>query len=113
MRTQNENYGFWGTMADNGRRDLEEVWTAAVTELAESTGADLTEARIFLDSVHGRHFADTVDEFLAEGRSAIESVRSAITEWQNYKVSSSARQLLHIPNGVPFLTGLLYLCTAE
>ena len=51
--TQNA-WGFFGTMNDNA----EAAWPIAMTAISDATCQPLESVRLFLDSRHGRHFAD-------------------------------------------------------
>ena len=59
--TQNEAWGFWGTMGVHACV----AWPIAMTQIADVTGEPLESVRIFLDSKQGRHFADAVQDGLA------------------------------------------------
>ena len=52
--TQNEAWGFWGTMNDSAAA----AWPIAMTAISDATCQPLESVRLFLDSRHGRHFAD-------------------------------------------------------
>ena len=54
--TQNEAWGFFGTMNENA----EAAWPTAMTAISDATNQPLESVRLFLDSRHGRHFADDV-----------------------------------------------------
>ena len=54
--TQNDTWGFFGTMNDNA----EAAWPIAMTAISDTTYQPLESVRLFLDSRHGRHFADDV-----------------------------------------------------
>ena len=53
---QNDAWGFFGTMNDNA----EAAWPIAMTAISDATCQPLDSVRLFLDSRHGRHFADDV-----------------------------------------------------
>ena len=62
--SQNEAWGFWGTMNEHAAA----AWPLAMTAIADATGQPLESVRIFLDSRHGRHFADDVQNGLYRGQ---------------------------------------------
>ena len=50
--TQNDAWGFWGTMGDHASV----AWPLAVRAVSDATGEDAEVVRAFLDSRFGRHF---------------------------------------------------------
>lgn len=58
ITTQNETWGWWGTMGHNGHADVQGMWDAAIAILVAFWGMTAEDARDFLDSVAGRHLAD-------------------------------------------------------
>jgi hypothetical protein len=58
--TQNEAWGFWGTMNEHASA----AWPLAMIAISDATSQPLESVRIFLDSRHGRHFADDVQNGL-------------------------------------------------
>lgn len=70
LDTRNPDWGFFGTVSrdePNGRC-ADAAWDAAFAAIAKETGCGGQGVRDFLDSRHGRHFADTVlDGWLAAG----------------------------------------------
>ena len=59
LPSRNEAWGFFGTMESSGT-DTMQAWNAASARIATATGASAEGVRDFLDSRHGRHFADEV-----------------------------------------------------
>jgi hypothetical protein len=51
-----EAWGFWGTMHVHAAA----AWPLAIVTTAETIGESYEAVRAFLDSRHGRHFADEV-----------------------------------------------------
>lgn len=78
--SQNDSWGFWGTMQTRGRiREAairEQAWPMALVAVSSSAGCSLEDARAFLDSHYGRHFADEVDNQLHDNSG---SLTAAIT----------------------------------
>jgi hypothetical protein len=58
------DWGFWATVGQHAS----DAWPLAMTRIAEVTGADLGAVRAFLDSRHGRHFGDAVQDQLYCGK---------------------------------------------
>jgi hypothetical protein len=54
--TQNPGWGFWGTMASQAPI----AWPEALRQIVQATGEPPEAVRAFLDSRHGRHFANHV-----------------------------------------------------
>ena len=54
--SQNDAWGFFGTMNDSAAA----AWPVAMTAISDATHQPLESVRLFLDSRHGRHFADDV-----------------------------------------------------
>ena len=61
----NDCWGFWGSLNEHA----EAAWTIALPAIAEVTGATPEGVRAFLDSRHGRHFADDVLNYIYAGQS--------------------------------------------
>ncbi len=105
LKSENESYGFYGTMSLDGCAKA--AWAAAMTAIAEDTGAEPDYVRAFLDSRWGRHFADTVHDYL--GRLELEqTVAAAITHWNSWKLSARDRRELGIPMPMRYLDGMVY-----
>jgi len=62
--TQNEAWGFWGTMNEHATV----AWPLAMNAVSDATGQPLDSVRTFLNSRHGRHFADEVQNGLFRGQ---------------------------------------------
>ena len=57
-QTQNREWGFFGTISHYG--DAEVAWPIAINTVSDATQLPAETVAIFLDSRHGRHFADDV-----------------------------------------------------
>lgn len=101
--TQNEAWGFWGTMG--GYASL--AWPIAMTQIAEVTDEPFESVRAFLDSKQGRHFADSVQDGLASGLAMDAAVTKAITKWMDWKIGRITTRETGIPRGMPYLTGFV------
>lgn len=101
--TQNEAWGFWGTMG--GYASL--AWPIAMTQVAEATREPFESVRAFLDSKQGRHFADSVQDGLAAGLAMDAAVAKAITKWMDWKIGRITARETGIPKGMSYLTGFV------
>lgn len=110
LKSENERYGFYGAMSPDGRADA--AWAAAMTAIAEETGAEPDYVRAFLDSRWGRHFADTVHDYL--GRLELEqAVAAAIAHWNGWKLSVRDRRELGLPMPMRYLEGMVYAAALD
>lgn len=94
LPTQNPTYGFWGTVALHHPAEISRIWEEAFTQLSALEGSKATPEGVqyFLDSRHGRHFADTVLDGCTEGKTA-EAVAAAIKDWQRPATRRFVREL--------------------
>jgi hypothetical protein len=106
LPSTNENWGFFGTMQTAGA-DPMQAWTAANAMIAAATGASAEGVRDFLDSRHGRHFADDVLSRLAEvGPHRLEdAIEATVARWQAWRISRQTSRDEGLPRGLPYLTG--------
>ena len=67
LQTQNEGWGFFGTISNefdhNAYANAKEAWKIAFQEVQKATGWTDVEVREWLDSRDGRHFADQCADF--------------------------------------------------
>ena len=75
LPTTNEDWGFFGTAA--GFTDADKAWEIAFPEIAKVTMGSAEGVRDFLDSRHGRHFADDVHNGIHAGLKAHRSAGGA------------------------------------
>jgi hypothetical protein len=104
--TQNEYWGFWGTMNNHAKA----AWPIAMRAIAAATDQPLESIRIFLDSRHGRHFADNVNDQLFAGRSLEQAINAATQTWMGWTIGKIASRDYGIPRGLPYLTGFVIHC---
>lgn len=104
--TQNTDYGFFGTCTDAGL-DAQRCWAAAVKEVAEATAQPHEDAAIFLDTRHGRHFADDTVCAVLNGQSIEAAVKSAANRWLGWRIGKCLEREEGIPAELPYLTGLV------
>ncbi|OIP06933.1 MAG: hypothetical protein AUK53_11645 [Betaproteobacteria bacterium CG2_30_59_46] len=104
--TQNEDWGFWGTMQDHASA----AWPLAISAVAEATGEDADTIRAFLDSRYGRHFADEVQNGLFIGQPLLEAIKAVTAKWMGWKIGKVTSRDYGIPRGLPYLTGFVVHC---
>lgn len=103
MQTRNESYGFYGTIGHHA--DADAAWAMAESAIASGAGLDPDETRAFLDSRHGRHFADEVANGLARGQGLGQAIDAAIQKFMAWRISRAMARETGIPAGIPYLTG--------
>jgi hypothetical protein len=106
LPTRNEAWGFFGTMQLGGA-DPMQSWNAASAMIAAATEAAPEAVRDFLDSRHGRHFADDVLSALTDlGSHRLEAaIEAAVARWQGWRIGRQPCRDEGIPRGLPYLTG--------
>lgn len=106
LPTRNEAWGFFGTITTMGH-DARQAWEIASTLIAAATDASPEGVRDFLDSRHGRHFADEVANALHEGRGLEAAIEHAVARWQGWRIGRQTSRDTGIPAGLPYLTGFV------
>ena len=101
--TQNESWGFWGTLEQHAA----DAWPLAMTRIAQATGEGLETVRDFLDSRHGRHFADSVQDQFYGGKALDAALEGAIDQWMGWTIDRQTSRETGIPRGLPYLTGFV------
>ena len=104
--TQNESWGFWGTMNEQANA----AWPLAMAAVSDATGQPLESVRIFLDSRHGRHFADEVLNQQHAGKELADAITAATQRWMAWKIGRLTNRDYGIPRGLPYLTGFVIHC---
>ena len=104
--SQNEAWGFTGSM--NEQADT--AWPMAMTAISTATGESLDAVQIFLDSRHGRHFADDVLNGLYTGASLANAINAATQRWMGWTIGRQTSKQYGIPKGLPYLTGFVIHC---
>ena len=104
--TQNDAWGFWGTMND----DAKTAWPIAMTAISDATCQPLESVRAFLDSRHGRHFADDVLNEMLRGNAIKQAVDAAVTRWMGWTIGRQTSKEYGIPRGLTYLTGFVIHC---
>ena len=101
--SENESWGFWGTMG--GYASI--AWPIAMKEISKATGEPLESVRVFLDSRHGRHFADAVQDALLSNPDMHLAVAMAIEKRMNWTIGHTIQRSHGIPKELPYLTGFV------
>jgi len=101
--TQNTEWGFFGGMNEQAAT----AWPIAMTAISDATGETLASVRIFLDSRHGRHFADEVLGRQHGGQALADAIRATIRQWMDWKIGRQTSKQYGIPPGMPYLTGFV------
>ena len=104
--TRNEGWGFWGTMNEHAAA----AWPMAMTAIADATGEDFDNIRAFLDSRHGRHYADEVHNGLYVGKPLKDAIDAATQTWMGWTIGRQASKDYGIPRGMAYLTGFVIHC---
>ena len=104
--TTNESWCFWGTMNEKAQS----AWPLAMTAVADATGQSLESVQTFLDSRHGRHFADDVNNALFLGANLQDAIKQATQRWMGWTISRQTSKEYGIPKGLPYLTGFVIHC---
>ena len=105
LTSNNTDRGFWGSIAHS--TDPAAAWPMAMAKIAECTGLPETAVRDFLDSHHGRHFADEVANHLAASRSLATAIGAVVDTWMGWRIGRLMARETGIPQGLPYLTGLV------
>ena len=106
LASQNEAWGFTGTLNEQAQA----AWPIAMTAISDATGQPLESVRIFLDSRHGRHFADDVLNGLHTGLTLADAIHAATQQWMGWKVCRADHKEYGIPVGMPLLIGFVIHC---
>ena len=105
LRTQNEGWGFFGTIAHHA--DAEVAWALAMRAIAGVTRSSPEAVRFFLDSRYGRHFADDVASNLLGGLPLGAAIDAGVDRWMTWTISARTSRETGIPRGLPYLTGFV------
>lgn len=105
LETNNPDWGFFGTI--HHRACPRTAWPLAFRDIILATDSGPEAVRDFLDSRHGRHFADDVANGLFEGKGLKDAIRAAVARWMGWRTGRSYEADYGIPRGLPVLTGLV------
>ena len=99
-------WGFYGTMNEQAKA----AWPLAMAAISDATAEPLESVRTFLDSRHGRHFADDVQNGLYAGATLADAINAATQRWMGWTIGRSTSKQYGIPKGLPYLTGFVIHC---
>ncbi len=111
LPTSNQAWGFWGSIGSHA--DQSEAWTLATAAIVKATGCPAEAVRDFLDSRHGRHFADEVANGLFAGLSLHAAIDAAVERWMSWAIGKQTEREHGIPRDLPYLTGWVINCEIE
>jgi hypothetical protein len=86
------------------------AWPIAMTAISDATYQPLESVRTFLDSRHGRHFADDVLNELHAGANLEDAIHAATQRWMGWTIDRQTSKQYGIPKGLPYLTGFVIHC---
>lgn len=81
--TENPGWGFHGEMARIGV-DAAEAFDQAARQIATATHGDGFKAALFLDSRQGRHFGDSVANYI-DSLPLDKAIHAAVGRWIDWK----------------------------
>ena len=105
LPTANEAWGFYGT--SGAFADAEAAWAIAVPAVLAATDGTPEGVRDFLDSRHGRHFADDVCNGIHAGLDLTAAIEAAITRWMAWTIDRETAREIAMPKGLPYLKGFV------
>ena len=108
LPTANEAWGFYGT--SGAFADAEAAWAIAFPAVLAATDGTPEGVRDFLDSRHGRHFADDVLNGLHAELNLQEAIHAATQRWMGWTIGRLTSKQHGIPKGLPYLTGFVIHC---
>ncbi len=109
--SENQSWGFSGTIAHHA--DADAAWPLTMTAIADATGCTPDEVHAFLDSRHGRHFADDAANALVDGHLLGEAIATATTKWMGWRIGPRTARETGVPQGLPYLTGFVMHAAIE
>ena len=107
LPTANQAWGFYGT--SSAFADADAAWAIAFPAITKVTMGSAEGVRDFLDSRHGRHFADDVHNGIHTGLGLERAIDAAITRWMGWKIDRNTALEHGMPKGLPYLTGFVGL----
>ncbi len=108
-QTNNEAWGFWGTIRhhNRSRRSLAD----RDARRSGKRPAAPIPVRDFLDSRHGRQFADDVANGLFKGLALPAAIAATVELWMSWRIGRHLSRETGIPHGLPYLLlGLVTDC---
>lgn len=112
IATENEGWGFFGEMTRRDDVVARDAWAMAFESIHAAAAIDPDAIRLFLDSRHGRHYGDSVSNFLHAGQSLGDAINSATSEWmRGVGRRTASRMGCHV--GAPLLVAIAIELAAE
>jgi hypothetical protein len=108
LPSTNEAQGFFGTIRHHA--DPAEAWSIAMRLIGDTTDSPDEAVRDFLDSRHGRHFADDVANGVAAGLALPQAIQAAVDRWEGWRIDRRTSRATGIPQGMPYLLGFVTDC---
>ena len=105
LPTANQAWGFYGT--SSAFADADAAWAIAFPAITKVTVGSAEGVRDFLDSRHGRHFADEVHNGIHAGLDLTAAIEAAINRWMGWTISRETAREISMPKGLPYLTGFV------
>ena len=105
LPTANEAWGFYGT--SGAFADADAAWAIAFPAVLAATEGTAEGVRDFLDSRHGRHFADDVHNGIHAGLDLTAAIEAAITRWMGWTLDRETAREIAMPKGLPYLKGFV------
>ncbi len=105
LPTTNEAWGFYGT--SDAFADADAAWAIAFPAVLAATEGTAEGVRDFLDSRHGRHFADDVHNGIHAGLDLTAAIDTAITRWMGWTINWETAREIAMPKGLPYLKGFV------
>lgn len=105
LASENEGWGSFATL--RGHANQGAAWALAMQAVGRATGFSQAAVRDFLDSRHGRHFADDVANRLHAGLELAAAIDAAVTRWMGWRIGRQTERDEGIPRGLPYLTGFV------
>ena len=109
--TVNPAWGFHGGIAHHA--DAGSAWPIAMAAIADATGCVPDDVRAFLDSRHGRHFADDVANALTGRLPLADAIAAALRKWMDWTIGGAIAREHGIPRGLPYLSGFVMVAAIE
>ena len=98
----NHDFGFYGTICHHC--EPQAAWNLAITAISDATAQPLEAVRAFLDSTHGRHFADHVYGRLTDNEQDNgAAIAATVADWMGWRISRLTARRYGIPAGFPYL----------
>ena len=92
-------WGFFGTVRHHA--DQAEAWEMAMAAIQPATGCPESAVRDFLDSTHGRHFADDVANGLVAGLTLAAATEAAVNRGWVGRSAGARRATPASPSACP------------